>query len=94
MSGHNENKTFYSFLGYLVFFVTIMVIITVAIAVFVAINRASEGNNTIISLVMIVVILALSAICTLIDYLRRKYTIQNPVNKILDATERLAEGDF
>lgn len=94
MSGHNKNKTFYSFLGYLVFFVTIMVIITIAIAVFVAINRASEGNNTIISLVMIVVILTLSAICTLIDYLRRKYTIQNPVNKILDATERLAEGDF
>ena len=94
MSGHNKNKKIYSFLGYLIFFITVMVIITVAITVFVAINRESGGNTTVIAIVMIVVIFFLSATCTIIDYLRRKITIQNPVNKILDATERLAEGDF
>lgn len=94
MSGHNKNKKLYSLLGYLVFFITVMAIITVALSVFVAINRESDGNPTIIALVMIAVIIFFSATCTLIDYLRRKYTIQNPVNKILDATERLAEGDF
>ncbi|MBQ4073065.1 MAG: HAMP domain-containing histidine kinase [Clostridia bacterium] len=71
-----------------------MVIITIAIAVFVAINRESNGNQTVIALVMIAVVILLSATCTIFDYLRRKITIQNPVNKILDATERLAEGDF
>ena len=94
MSGHNKNKKLYSFLGYLIFCITIMVIITVAIAVFVAINRESNGNQTVIALVMIAVVILLSATCTIFDYLRRKITIQNPVNKILDATERLAEGDF
>lgn len=94
MSGHNNNKKLYSFLGYLIFCITIMVIITVAIAVFVAINRESNGNQTVIALVMIAVVILLSATCTIFDYLRRKITIQNPVNKILDATERLAEGDF
>lgn len=94
MSGHNKNRKLYSFLGYLIFCITIMVIITVAIAVFVAINRESNGNQTVIALVMIAVVILLSATCTIFDYLRRKITIQNPVNKILDATERLAEGDF
>lgn len=94
MSGHNKNKKLYSFLGYLIFCITIMVIITIAIAVFVAINRESNGNQTVIALVMIAVVILLSATCTIFDYLRRKITIQNPVNKILDATERLAEGDF
>ena len=94
MSGHNNNKKLYSFLGYLIFCITIMVIITIAIAVFVAINRESNGNQTVIALVMIAVVILLSATCTIFDYLRRKITIQNPVNKILDATERLAEGDF
>ena len=94
MSGHNKNKKLYSFLGYLIFCITIMVIITIAIAVFVAINRESNGNQTVIALVMVAVVILLSATCTIFDYLRRKITIQNPVNKILDATERLAEGDF
>lgn len=94
MSGHNKNKKLYSFLGYLIFCITIMVIITIAIAVFVAINRESNGNQTVIALVMVAVVILLSTTCTIFDYLRRKITIQNPVNKILDATERLAEGDF
>lgn len=94
MSGHDKNKKLYSLLGYVIFFITVMAIITVAISVFVAINRESNGDTTIIAFVMIAVILFLSATCTLIDYLRRKYTIQAPVDKILDATERLAEGDF
>ena len=75
MSGHNKNKKLYSLLGYFIFFITVMAIITVAITVFVAINRESEGNQTIIAIVMILVVVFLSATCTIIDYLRRKYTM-------------------
>ena len=94
MSGHNKNKKLNNLLGYFIFFITIAVIITVSIAVFVAVNREFDSNSTILALIMIATILFLAGVCTLIDYLRRKITIQNPVNKILDATERLAEGDF
>ncbi|MBQ8178606.1 MAG: HAMP domain-containing histidine kinase [Clostridia bacterium] len=94
MSGHDKNKKLYGFMGYLLFFLTFAVAITISIAVFVAINREMDGNTTIITIVMIAIILFFAGVCTLLDYLRRKITIQSPVNKILDATERLAEGDF
>ena len=94
MSGHNKNKKLYNLLGYIIFFITFAVIITISIAVFVAVNREFQGNSTALAIIMILTILFLAGVCTLIDYFRRKITIQNPVNKILDATERLAEGDF
>lgn len=36
----------------------------------------------------------ISLMLTLLDYLRRKIAIERPVKKILDATQRLSEGDF
>lgn len=94
MSGRHKNRKLYSLAGYVMFFITVMATITIALTVFVAINRASNGNPTVIALVMMATIIVLAAIATLVDYLRRKISVDNPVKKILYATERIAEGDF
>ena len=39
-------------------------------------------------------VLILSMICTVIDGIRRKYTVERPVKRILKATHQLTHGDF
>lgn len=39
-------------------------------------------------------IIMISAVLTVLDLIRRRATIERPVMKILDATQRLSEGDF
>ncbi|MBQ8659083.1 MAG: HAMP domain-containing histidine kinase [Clostridia bacterium] len=93
MKTQPKKKT-YSFLGYLIFFFTIAVLVTTAVAIFVVVNRESDGNTTLIAVTMFFAIVFLSLLCTLIDVLRRKIMIDAPVRKILEATERIAAGDF
>lgn len=54
----------------------------------------SHLDTTTIALAMFGVIAGLSLVCTLIDFLRRKFTVHKPVENILDATKRIASGDF
>ena len=83
-----------SFAGYLIFFATIFITVTIALSLFVLVDRATDGNTLLISLGMLVIIVAISAICTGVDVLRRKLMIDRPVRDILSATERIAKGDF
>ena len=39
-------------------------------------------------------ILFLSLLCTIVDWLRRKITVERPVRRILKAAEQIMEGDF
>ena len=72
----------------------IAAIVTVVMFVYIAVDEASGGNEAVIAGVMFAVIVTLSVICTLIDFLRRKFTVDKTVNKILDATDKIAAGDF
>ena len=80
--------------GYLIFFVTVSCVVTAALTIFVAVNRLTEGNSGVIAVSMLIVIIAVSAVYTLIDIIRRRIMIDRPVRKILAATQRIAEGDF
>ena len=80
--------------GYLIFFLTIATLVTIALTLFMLVNKKTGGNTLAIAMTMLVIIVALSAICTGIDIWRRKVMIDEPVRKILSATERIAAGDF
>lgn len=92
MKKRNSVKT--SFIGGILFFITIAMVVTVAVLVYSYIADKSNDNEMLISGVMIVVIAALAGLCTFVDFLRRKITVDKPVNEILKATERIASGDF
>lgn len=89
-----KKRRFLSFAGYAILFVAIAVIITVAIAVFDAVSQKYGENKAILSVVMLITIAFLALLCTVIDAVRRKITVNRPVEQILEATQRIASGDF
>ncbi len=80
-------------IGALAFFLLVAAIIQIAVLIFDYIEARTQ-NNGLIAVLMLVVILLLAAICTFVDYIRRRLTVDKPVEKILTATERIAQGDF
>ncbi len=79
--------------GGVIFFALVAFIIQIAVLIFDYIEARTQ-NNGLIALLMLVVILILAAAFTLIDYIRRRLTVDKPVEKILSATEQIAQGDF
>ncbi len=75
------------------FFLLVAFIIQMAVLIFDYIEDRTQ-NKGLISLLMLTVILILAVICTVIDCIRRKFTVEKPVKKILAATEQIAKGDF
>lgn len=94
MKKRTFRKAGVSYLGYLLFFVTIAVTVTCAVLIYDLVEEKSGGNRTWIAVIMFICILALASICTLIDVLRRRIMVERPVRMILDATEKIASGDF
>lgn len=89
-----KKRRFLSVAGYAILFVTIAVIITVAIMVFDAVSQKFGGDKAVLSVVMLITIAFLALVCTVIDAVRRKITVDRPVERILEATQRIAAGDF
>ena len=83
-----------TFIGSLLFFLLVAAIVTVAVIIYGAVASASNGNTAFIAGIMLIVVIALSLICTLADFLRRKYTVEKTVDEILEATDKIAAGDF
>lgn len=89
-----RNNALLTFLGSLLFFATTASVVTVAILLYAAVDEKTDGNRTVVSIVMLGVTLFLSLLATVIDLIRRKITIERPTEKILRATEQIASGDF
>lgn len=90
-----KRKTVVSyFVSLLIFFLTVAVISVVSILTFDKIDEVSNGNNGVIALVLFLVILFFTVLYALIDALRRRIMIVTPAEKILEATKKIAKGDF
>ncbi|MBQ4048321.1 MAG: HAMP domain-containing histidine kinase [Clostridia bacterium] len=85
---------------YTVFFLLMAFVITCSMTLFLQILMRTtdivltEENLKIAAKLTFVNVLFLSLICTVIDALRRKLTIQRPVQKIIAAAEKIMQGDF
>lgn len=85
---------------YLVFFLLMAFIITCSMTLFVSTMSESLGieltseNLGIAAKLTFANVLLLSLLCTVIDSLRRKWMVERPVKRILQAAERIAAGDF
>lgn len=83
-----------SLVGYIGFFFMTALIITAGMLIYGAVSAESQENKLVIAGVMFAVIVVLAFIFTLIDYLRRKFTVERPVEAILNGVQRIAAGDF
>ena len=79
--------------GIVFFFIWTTVVIETAVLIYDAVASRTQDRRW-IALIMFAVIIVLSAICTLIDAIRRRVMVDKPVGKILEATTKIARGDF
>lgn len=89
-----KRKIFVTINGAIMFFLTILVTVTIAVSIFKLVSDSSGGDMKKIYIIMLLTILFLSTLCTLADLLRRKIMIERPTDEILIATERISKGDF
>ena len=83
----------FSWSGAISFFVLIAVIMQIAILIYDYIRERTD-NITWIAILILIEIIILATFCTIIDWVRRKIMVERPTQKILDATEKISEGDF
>ena len=83
----------YKLQGAIIFFLAVALIIQIAVLTFDFVSKKTT-SNTIIAILMLLIILFFSTLFTIIDLIRRKIAIETPLEKILDATEKISKGDF
>ena len=83
----------FTYTGVIVFFITIALIIQIAVLIYDYIIQRTT-DKALIAVLMLGVIAILAVLCTVVDVIRRRITIDRPVKRILTATERIAKGDF
>lgn len=83
----------FSIIGALIFFFVVAFVMQNAILVYDYIIKRTD-DNVLIAVLMLIVVIIISSLCTAIDIIRRRITVDKPVKKILLATEKIARGDF
>lgn len=95
-----QKKLLFTIRRYIVFFLLMSFVVTCCMLVFLelfqnAVNfEFTEENIKISAVLTFVNIIFLSLICTIIDGIRRKIMVERPVKKIIEACEKIIQGDF
>ena len=89
-------RSIFSIWNYLIFFLTVSFLVSCSFWMFITTMDIEFGATEITKSARLTFlnVLILSLICTLIDGIRRRYTVERPVKRILEATRRLTRGDF
>lgn len=88
------NRSLFSIKNYLVFFLLISGVVTCCFMLFLNSMELTKEMIQGGAEATFINVLFLSLMCTLIDGIRRKLTIERPVKNILDATHKITQGDF
>lgn len=92
-----KNKTrlsTFSILGFFLFFMTIAITSASSIIVYYFANKETGGNFWAIFFSVVGVIFIGAILCCLCDIFRRRKMIDKPAKMILEATDKIASGDF
>lgn len=81
-----------SLLSYFSIFLLVAAVATGAVLVYDAVNKTTDDLVT--AIIMACVIFMLALICSIVDMLRRKWTVDEPVERILEATKEIARGNL
>ena len=93
MRRNGAKKSGFSIKGAIGFFALMAVVIQIAVMVYDYIIQRTTDKG-LIAILILVIVVALAVACTVMDIIRRKIMVDRPVNKILEATERITAGDF
>ncbi|MBE5737661.1 MAG: HAMP domain-containing histidine kinase [Clostridiales bacterium] len=90
---NKKTRSSLNWVGVISFFVLIAFVMQMAILCYDYI-REKTSNISLIALLILVEIIIFATFCTIIDLIRRKIMVDRPTKKILQATEKIANGDF
>lgn len=93
MKKGNE-KSIFSVWNFVIFFLTVAFVVTCCFLLFFSGADIPEQVFRDRARITFFNVILLSLIFTIIDLVRRKFTIQRPVRRILDATDRITRGDL
>lgn len=93
MKKKNARSKSLSWVGAISFFVLIAFIMQMAILCYDFIIEKTS-NISLIAILILVEVIILATFCTICDWVRRKIMVDRPTKRILDATKKIAEGDF
>ena len=85
---------------FFIFFLLAAFVTTCCIMLFISTLQGSIGREfteseiTLAAKITMVNVVLISVAMTVIDYLRRKFTVDRPVKKIIEAASRMIDGDF
>ena len=93
MKNKKVSTTSFTWTGAISFFALIALTMQLAILVYDYIRQRTD-NILWIAILIFFEIVILSSFCALVDFIRRKITVERPTKKILDATDKIANGEF
>lgn len=91
--GKNRISSF-SIFGFFLFFLTLAITSASSIVVYYFANKETSGNFWAIFFSVVGVIFIGAILCCLCDIFRRRQMIDKPAKMILQATDKIASGDF
>ena len=101
MKKGNTTKTVLGTISnFFVFFLLAAFVTTCCIMLFINILQGSIGRDftqeeiTVAAKITMLNVILLSIGMAIVDYVRRKFTVERPVKQITDATSKMIEGDF
>lgn len=93
MKTKDYKKSHFTIFGAISFFVLMAFVMQIAILAYDYICQRTDDKGLIAVLILILIII-LASFCTVCDFIRRKIMVDKPVADILEATDRIARGDF
>jgi len=90
----NKTNFGFSFVGFLLFFLTIGLSSTLSIFVYHYAKKSTENSTILVAIAVLGAIIIGATFCSLFDIYRRKKMVERPTNMILTATQKIASGDF
>lgn len=81
----------YTFIGFFGFLLVVTFNVSVGILIY---SYIKDQSDAYVAILIILVIIVSSILCTIIDYFRRKIMIEKPLGEILFATKQMARGNF
>ena len=93
MKTKDYKKSHFTIFGAISFFALTAFVMQIAILAYDYICQRTDDKGLIAVLILILIII-LASFCTVCDFIRRKIMVDKPVADILEATDRIARGDF
>ena len=98
--GDTTKKILATVSNFFVFFLLAAFVTTCCIMLFISTLQGSIGREftkeeiTLAAKITMLNVVLLSIVMAVIDYIRRKHTVERPVKRITDATSKMIEGNF